>query len=65
VEKYPYSEQKTKGNNKTLKTIGKVIYIGLATISIVSVGTFGVGAGVVSALTKDEKIRTKADFDKE
>lgn len=65
MEKYPYNTQKTKGKNKALKRIGKVIYIGFIAITIVAVGSIGVGAGVVSALTKDEKIRTKADFEKE
>ncbi|AUS09670.1 hypothetical protein C1X05_13105 [Laceyella sacchari] len=65
MKKYPYNKQKAKGKKKSLKIIGKVLYISLATISIISVGTVGVGAGVVSALTKDEKIRTKSDFDKE
>jgi penicillin-binding protein 1B len=48
-----------------LKRIFQFLFICFVLILVVAVGGIGVGAGLVSAYTKDEKIRTKEDFDKE
>lgn len=57
------SPSRPKTNFK--KILFQSLYVLLALILTVAVATVGVGAGIVSAYTKTEKIRKKEDFDKE
>ena len=43
----------------------QALFVLLVAFLIISVATIGVGAGIVSAYTKSETIRTKEDYDKE
>jgi penicillin-binding protein len=60
----PDNKESKRGKSKMFKVIGRVLFICFAIIAIVVVGVVGVGAGVVSAFAKKEKIMTKADYDK-
>ncbi|MGA8941314.1 MAG: transglycosylase domain-containing protein [Thermoactinomyces sp.] len=43
----------------------RIVISSLSAVLAMTVGVFGVGAGIVSAFAKDEKIRTKEAYDKE
>lgn len=47
------------------KKLKQVLLVCLVMVLVVAVGVVGVGAGVVSAFAKDEKLRTKEDYEKE
>jgi penicillin-binding protein len=53
----------TKKKRGKLKVFLVTLYVILTLVLVVAVGVLGVGSGIVSAYTKDEKIRTKKDFD--
>ncbi|MFC7441254.1 transglycosylase domain-containing protein [Laceyella putida] len=65
MEWNPDVKQKQKGKNKTLRIVLRVLYICFAVFTIMAVLAAGVGAGAVSAFAKDEKIRSKEDYDKQ
>ncbi|SEM69973.1 transglycosylase domain-containing protein [Lihuaxuella thermophila] len=50
---------------KIIKQITRILFVCLVMVLVVAVGAVGVGAGVVSAFAKDEKLRTKEDYEKE
>ncbi|MBD1370932.1 transglycosylase domain-containing protein [Hazenella sp. IB182357] len=56
---------KRRGWRKVLKITTTILFTMFVLILCTAVGVVGVGAGLVSALTKDEKIRVKEDFEKE
>lgn len=58
-------ENKSLRRKKILKRVAQFFFICFVVFLVVTVGSIGVGAGLVSALTKDEKIRDKDDFDKD
>jgi penicillin-binding protein len=60
----PFMNGKMPAKMKTAKLIWKVSYITLSILLILVVGGAGVGLGIVSAFAKNEKIRTKEDYDK-
>lgn len=62
-KKNPKSSQKGK-KRSFWRILGKICFYTLVFILTIAVSVVGVGAGLVSALVKDEKIRTKEDFDK-
>lgn len=47
------------------KLMRQSLFVLLVIVMVVAVATAGIGAGIVSAYTKSEKLRTKEDFDKE
>jgi penicillin-binding protein len=53
----------TKKKRSKLKILLVTLYVILTLILVTAVAVLGVGAGIVSAFTKDEKIRTKTDYD--
>jgi penicillin-binding protein len=53
----------TKKKRSKLKILLVTLYVILTLILVTAVAVLGVGAGIVSAFTKDEKIRTKKDYD--
>jgi penicillin-binding protein len=63
MQEQDYKQMQTKKKHSKGKIILVTLYVILALILISAVAAFGVGAGLVSAYTKDEKARTKEDFD--
>ncbi|WP_124728043.1 transglycosylase domain-containing protein [Staphylospora marina] len=53
------------GKSRTLKVVLTTLYVLLIVSLVLVVGAIGVGAGIVSAMVKDEKIRTREDFEKD
>jgi penicillin-binding protein len=52
-------------NSRILKRILTILYILTVTALVLVVGAVGVGAGIVSAMVKNEKVRTREDFEKD
>lgn len=53
----------TKKKRSKKKVILVTLYVIVALVLVAAVAVFGVGSGIVSAYTKDEKIRIKTDYD--
>ncbi|MBA4492834.1 transglycosylase domain-containing protein [Paenactinomyces guangxiensis] len=53
------------GSKKISKWVLQGLFICFVIVLVVAVGTVGVGAGIVSAYAKDEKIRGEEDYQKE
>jgi len=65
-KKTPNQIQRILGENQNWgKLARKIASYVLIILLVTSVGVVGIGAGLVSALVKDEKLRTKEDYDKE
>ncbi|SHE70377.1 penicillin-binding protein [Seinonella peptonophila] len=67
MQKKKISFRKKTGGGQPIwkKILFRSLLVLLTAVLIISFASIGIGAGLVSALTKDEKIRTKTDFDKE
>lgn len=63
-KKNPKTTQKKGKKRRFWKILGKVFFYSFIFILTIAIAVVGVGAGFVSALVKDEKIRTKEDYDK-
>ncbi|SDY27203.1 transglycosylase domain-containing protein [Thermoactinomyces sp. DSM 45892] len=63
MESEKQEKQQPKKGKRILKKLGKTTFIVAVSLLTIAVGAAGVGLGAVQAFTKDEKIRTKADFE--
>ncbi|WP_168188673.1 transglycosylase domain-containing protein [Thermoflavimicrobium daqui] len=61
------AKEKNKKPNlvrKTFRWFFRTIFVLIVLILVTAVGAIGVGVGYISAYAKDEKLRTRADYDK-
>ncbi|WP_051271990.1 transglycosylase domain-containing protein [Shimazuella kribbensis] len=63
MQEQNYIPVNTKKKRSKKKVILVTLYVILTLILVAAIAVFGVGSGIVSAYTKEEKIRTKKDYD--
>jgi penicillin-binding protein len=64
-KKFTFFKNELKTQTRWKRILLRTLLIFGSACLIIGVFSFGLGIGLVSALTKDEKIRAKADFDRE
>jgi penicillin-binding protein 1B len=65
MDKHQMRRSRKSSNTRIFKKILGALYVLFAVALILVAAGIGVGAGIVSAMVKDEPIRTKEDFQKE
>ncbi|MCH5583552.1 penicillin-binding protein [Shimazuella sp. AN120528] len=65
MQEQNYIPVNTKKKRSKKKIILVTLYVIVTLVLVAAVAIFGVGSGIVSAYTKDEKIRTKKDYDED
>jgi penicillin-binding protein len=63
MQEQNYIPVNTKKKRSKKKVILVTLYVIIALVLVAAVAVLGVGSGIVSAYTKEEKIRTKKDYD--
>jgi penicillin-binding protein 1B len=63
MQELNYIPVDTKKKRSTKKIILVTLYVIVTLVLVAAVAVLGAGSGIVSAYTKDEKIRTKKDYD--
>ncbi|SFI97545.1 transglycosylase domain-containing protein [Thermoflavimicrobium dichotomicum] len=63
-EKEKKKEKKTSITRNIFRWFFRTVFVLFVLILITAVGVVGVGLGYISAYAKDEKLRTRADYDK-
>lgn len=64
-KKFTFFKNVLKTQSRWKRILFRTLLIFGSACLIIGVFSFGLGVGLVAALTKDEKIRSKADFDRE